>query len=70
MGGVAQGVGAARRPPAAELDERLAPAAHDDLPGMTRAFERLSLLRLALHSWQNLKVARLVRVLDLLEARS
>jgi hypothetical protein len=34
------------------------------------AFERLSLIRLALHSWPKLKVARLERVLDLLEASS
>jgi hypothetical protein len=39
VGRVAQGVAPARRPRAAALDARLAPAARDDLPGMVQAFD-------------------------------
>jgi hypothetical protein len=38
--------------------------------GRARPFAAFSLLRLAIHSWQKFKVARLARVLSLLEASS
>jgi aminoglycoside phosphotransferase (APT) family kinase protein len=48
----------------------LAPADADHLRARTAIYEMISLLRLALHSWQKLKGARIQNVLAVLEERA